>query len=147
VNTQKIVLCQYIDEKFSVARFSLPCECGYDNQVTGFCPLPGQDFLFTHGQLMFNALNQSQACHTVERFDLKAHRDCGVPASNPDDLVRFYQALDSQFQLNYWSFAQSNEAYDCLHGVFPFSSQQVMANAIHLMALMSIIVVSLVAFF
>lgn len=30
-NTDKIVLCEYYDDSFTFARFSLPCDCGYDN--------------------------------------------------------------------------------------------------------------------
>jgi hypothetical protein len=128
-NLDKVILCQYRMENYTTPRFSLPCDCSYNTADEGYCPLPGQDFMTTHGQLIYNALNQSHSCHTMDRFDLKAHKDCGIPASNPDDIESFYRALDTQFQVQYWSMLQGTdrEAYDCLSGVMPFSSLQVMA--------------------
>lgn len=127
-NLNQLVQCKYYQSNSNVSTFQLPCDCAFNTPAKGFCPIPSPQFMNTSSNLMQNALNQSQ-CHTLDRFNLNAQLDCGIPSTNPSDINDFENMIDYQFQQQYWSMMQTSEGQNCMNNVFPFSVSQVMANA------------------
>jgi hypothetical protein len=72
---------------------------------TGYCPLPDQEYMRNTTDKMSKILNYSTNCHSLDRFNFIAHKDCGVPVVAPSLNGIFREAVDSQFTVQYWSFA------------------------------------------
>jgi hypothetical protein len=67
---------------------------------------------------LLTTLNYSMSCHTLDRFNLIAHKDCGAPVHAPEDYQSkklFAKTLDSHFQTWYWSFTREPEALKCMN--------------------------------
>ncbi len=92
---QGINNCQYFAANKTAPTFLLPCECQYSSQVRGYCPLPNAKFMQDNSQMMQKTLNYSHACHTLDRFNLIAHKDCGSYKYGPESVASIFdQTLD-----------------------------------------------------
>ncbi len=63
--------------------------------MSGYCPLPDQRFMLNATEKLVAVLNYSQACHSLDRFNFIAHKDCGAPVVAPDEIQLFSEAVDS----------------------------------------------------
>ena len=115
-----LTTCKYFSN--STYQFSLPCECQYSGVTRGYCPVPNKKFMRDSASFMSQTLNFTSHCHTLDRFNLVAQKDCGAPVYAPEDYqIRniFAKALDTQFQTWYWSFTRDPDGLKCLNQVFP----------------------------
>jgi hypothetical protein len=94
-NLNQVVLCKYFQTDIVTPKFSLPCDCGYNSKENGYCPLADQETLSNSSQLMVQVLNMSDKCHTLDRYNFVAHRDCGIPKYYPDELTLFEQNVEA----------------------------------------------------
>jgi hypothetical protein len=44
---------------------------------------------------IIGVLNYSSGCHSLDRLNLIAHKDCGAPVIAPDEKQLFSEAVDS----------------------------------------------------
>ena len=71
-------------------------------------------------------------CHTYDRLNLEAQRDCGVgnKIKNATAISIFKRAADYAFQLKYWQFTRSLTGYNCMNGIFPASRANIYASSV-----------------
>ena len=117
---------------------STSCKCALDGD-NGFCGnILGTELYFEGLSTLKNIL-QSSECHTLDRFDLRAQKDCGI---GPGD--EWETAVNWQFKLNYWPYvnAESESVRQCVEDMFLDSLTNLKKDgAVHLLlstALLSI---------
>eukprot|EP00347_Sterkiella_histriomuscorum_P016997 403351056 len=100
------------------------CDCSLDpdidKQVLGICPYPGQDQLDTYVNSLNIVLNNTN-CQTVDWLNMEAQKDCGVGSKGGDMYQAWQFAVESQFNITYWQYLQSNYTRSCLNEIMATS--------------------------
>ena len=87
----------------------------------GVCPYPGQQQLAVYVDSLKTVLNHTR-CSTVDWVNMEAQKDCGVGGYNEGELYSAWQkAVESQFNITYWQYIQTNETRECMEQVMATS--------------------------
>jgi hypothetical protein len=70
---------------------------------TGVCPLGSQQVMSNYINSIKVVLENAQSCHTLDRRNLKAHKDCGagLPSSGFEDI--WATAVQQEFNMTHWA--------------------------------------------
>ena len=93
------------------------CRCSLDplGSDKGFCESVIGTDIYAKAVSAKKLLYEQSECHTLDREDMRAHRDtCGIGAWT--DEWRF--AVDKQFNVTHWPYVQDSNVYHCVRKFF-----------------------------
>ena len=93
---------------------------------TGYCPIPSQEELNRFiGNFVTMAEKAPEIIHTNDRLNMKAYYEKLVDTSQiPDAPIKnetWADVVETQFQIEYWPFVQSNQTKTCVNAVMTTS--------------------------
>lgn len=104
--------------------FELPCECGLQSDIEiGYCPIPGIALLQKNIQLL-RQMWLADNCHTYDRMNFKAQRECGI--GNNFDVI--LNVAKTNLELNYYPFVQTDQNNKCVEAFYPQSYHNIFVN-------------------
>lgn len=121
-NANGLTQCRY--QNNDTVMFSLPCECGYNNK--SYCPLPSTVEL-TETMRNILILGENDKCNTLDRDNVRAQKDCGLGAM-VDYEEDFSDAVQSKFELQFWTYTRTDESLNCMKRVFPQSQYSLLST-------------------
>lgn len=95
------------------------CQCSLDNGRSaigqGVCALPGQAQYSAYTAAIVAMLqNGASNCHTLDRRNLVAQKDCGAGAES-STYQYWANAAQLEFNITNWAQVQDSDTANCLH--------------------------------